>query len=179
MYPSDPANSYTRKLGKAKCSNKSILFLPSERHIVQKRRYVSRRYIICETHEWMCWYIFWIVEYFFEINVLLVKSYKCAVIIRINIKRFCLFIMHAFPWLIYSNVIRLIAWLSLTVKPAKCYLSSLGRRLGLEQKGAETPADHWQRRVWRWGIDFTRISASFNFIHQSHDKRPRSTWILH
>lgn len=55
------------------------------------------------------------------------------------------------------------------MKPAKCYLCCLGRRLGLEQKGAETLADHWQRRVWRWGINFTRISASFNFINQSQN----------
>lgn len=32
---------------------------------------------------------------------------------------------------------------------SNCFVSSLCRRLGLEQKGPQTSADHRQRRVWR------------------------------
>lgn len=54
----------------------------------------------------------------------------------------------------------------LAVNAVKCHLSSLGRRLGLEQKGAETPADYWQGRVWRWGTDQGYLHRLI-LIHQS------------
>lgn len=120
MYPSDPAKSYIRKLGKAKCSNKSTPF-KRERHHSDSRPLALTEYVKWLTNE--CFRHFLSSIFFAEL-------YKCVVV---N----------------YFSVIRLIAWLLLTVTSAKCCLSSLGRRLGLEQKGAETPADHWQRGVWR------------------------------
>lgn len=120
MYPSDPAKSYIRKLGKAKCSNKSTPF-KRERHHSESRPLALTEYVKWLTNE--CFRHFLSSIFFAEL-------YKRVVV---N----------------YFSVIRLIAWLLLTVTSAKCCLSSLGRRLGLEQKGAETPADHWQRGVWR------------------------------